>query len=153
MNDLESRLFEVFEFLDYNDHCSRPVEYFIVRHGKFFIMKRWGYCFWTKIVFYWINKILFLGENGRREFYRLEKEEAEKEDRFTIRKEYFEGEKEREYVGQQNCFIEFFSFFEEDLIFPNQNRFIEAAEKLKLETSVAKKYIDFYTKFFLKIVV
>jgi len=112
------------------------------KYGQRFIIRSYGLCQWKKVIFLWENS---------QEFYRLERDMDtywEKDDEYALRKEYFQGELKREYLGQQNCFIEFCGLFRKKRTFPKQEEFFLAGQVLRLEKGILKIYIEFYQRWF-----
>ncbi len=110
--------------------------------GKQLEIRSYGLCHWSKIVFLWEND---------REFYKLTRNMkiwAEKGDNNAFRREYFQGRLIRQYIGPQNCFVEFCEFLWKHRNYPTRKRFSLAAQALKLDEKTTNKYVNFYQQCF-----
>ena len=111
-------------------------------HGKRCEVRTYGLCHWSKVVFLW--------KNGR-EFYKLTRNMkvwAGKNDNDIYRREYFRGRLVRRYIGQQNCFVEFFEFLRAHSCRSTQKSFSRVAQQLGLDKKTADKYISYYQQCF-----
>ncbi len=99
----------------------------------------YGFCQWTKVAFAWCSK----------EFYKLTRTvSASIEDEQSERKEYFHNRLVRQYLGKQNCFIEFCDFLETCEAKSMRQKVLLAAQALKLDMKTARMYMNFYRKVF-----
>jgi len=122
---------------------ARPAQVWQIQcHGKSMRVETYGMCHWSRVVFLW--------EDGRK-FYRLTrnmKTWGEKGDKNTPRKEYFCCHMARQYVGEQNCFVEFFNNLREHSEIPTPEIFAQVIQELGLDKATAERYVCFYKRHF-----
>ncbi|MDD5032041.1 MAG: hypothetical protein PHR36_03265 [Patescibacteria group bacterium] len=131
---------EVYE--KFPDWDKVPKIWRVLAHNRRVVVKSFGFCHWQKVIFLW--------RNGR-EFYRLERNLGNcpgKADGEIPREEYFRGQLVREYVGQQNCFVEFCEQLWKHRRPPSKEKFSQVESSLGLDRATAKNYISFYRQCF-----
>lgn len=104
--------------------CSKVWELEIL--GRKITIERYGVCLWYRIRF------LMGDEEGQRELYRLDLAED-----YETRYEFFFGQKIREYVGDQSCFVEYIELMARLKRVPTPD---EAKTNLGINEKIIKKY-------------
>lgn len=131
-------------------------EWLIQAGKKKFKMRSYRMCVWDKVVFVANNKKFYVLEKIPRQipnhlvkdFVKGKLSNAEKNKYADERKEYFDGQLKREYIGKKNCFVEFVEvFIKKQLVF-TENNFSQIAFDLGFKKDLAKLYISYFQKFF-----
>jgi len=124
-----------FDMLDrWHNSCRREIRTSV--NGKDFVVREYGRRHWKKIVFTWPNKS---------EFYRVKRGFGFRPDLIVSRREFFEGEPGRKYIGPRNCFIEFVNILINETGDLDQPR---SFASLGLGAETIEMYIKYSRKFF-----